>query len=756
MTTTAPSAKTINVAVLGNPNTGKSTLFNALTGATQRTGNYPGVTVERRVGKLQLGDRLLILTDLPGTYSLNPRSPDEMVAVQFLLGSDVAERPPDVLLCVVDATNLKRNLFLVSQLLDLGLPTVIALNMMDVAKRRGLKIDVQKLSEEIGAEVIPVQAHRGVGLAELKLAIERAARSLSAGQRPHDPFPPTIGMSLQRLKQVCPDDCSLKQFVVTRMLFDGEGTVTRRLAKLVNESFLECLPAEKQAILASDRISIGEHESRARYEWTSRLVEAAVQQVGPQREAWTVRLDRWLTHPVWGLLVAIAVLTMMFQLVFFLADPASALIDWLQARGADVVGAVIPEGMLQSLLTDGILAGVGAVLVFLPQIMFLFFALAVLEDSGYLARASFLVDKFLSRLGLSGLSMFPLLSSFACAIPGIMAARVIRDPRERLITILIAPLMSCSARLPVYVLLISAFVPNKSWLGGWLGLPGLTMLAMYLIGIVTAIVVVWVIRRLILRESSNEFIMELPNYKFPQWRVVVRRVFEGAWAFVHGAGTLIVAVTILVWAAGYFPRNAADDPQARALYQELETAEANLARWQEQAAEQNDLPENTAFAETMSQAETERASLRNRLAARQLEQSYLGRIGRLVEPLVAPLGWDWRIGSAVIAAFPAREVVVSTLGVIFGLGEEADENQETVREKLASARRADGTPLFTLPVALSLMVFFALCAQCASTLAVIKRETNSWLWPVVTFGYMTALAYSAALLVFQISSRLLA
>lgn len=752
-TESTSTSKVINVAVLGNPNTGKSTLFNALTGATQRTGNYPGVTVERRVGRVKADGAELLLTDLPGTYSLCPRSPDEMVAVQFLLGSEIAESPPDVLLCVVDASNLKRNLFLVSQLLDLGLPTVIALNMTDVAQRRGLEINLDKLASELGADVVPVQAHRRVGLDSLKQAIQRAAQQRPTAPNPHNPFPAAIGKSLERLKAVCPDDCSLKQFVVTRMLFDGEGTVTDRLERFVNQPFLENLPKEKECILSSDQISIGEHESRARYDWISKLVEEAVHQRNPTRRAWSARFDDWLTHPVWGLAVAVVVLTAMFQLVFYLAEPASTAIDWFQSLSGAMVAAVIPEGMLQSLLTDGVVAGVGAVLVFLPQIMFLFLALALLEDSGYLARASYLLDKFLSRLGLSGSSTFPLLSSFACAIPGVMATRVIRDPRERLITILVAPLMSCSARLPVYVLMISAFVPNERLLGGWLGLQGLTMLAMYSIGVIAAIVVVWVIRRLILRESSTEFIMELPNYKMPQWGLVFRRVWEGAWAFVHGAGTLIVAVTILVWAAGYFPRELPGNPDAETLMAAIEQHETRLADLQAQFDATGDTPEREALAVSMVAIEEEIFQLQNEYGGLRFANSYLGRGGKWIEPVVEPLGWDWRIGSAVIAAFPAREVVVSTMGVIFGLGGDVDEENDSLRERLSGARRPDGSPLFTLPVALSVMVFFALCAQCASTLAVIKRETNSWRWPVVTFVYMTTLAYVAAWAVFQISSR---
>ncbi len=738
-----------SVAVLGNPNTGKSSLFNALTGSTQRTGNYPGVTVEHRTGRISIDDSVYVLTDLPGIYSLTPRSPDEMVAVQFLLGTEFSDRPPDVLLCVVDASNLKRNLFLVSQLLDLGLPVVVALNMTDVAERRGLEIDIVKLSGILGAEVIPIQANRSLGLPELKRAIQRATTVVRPAG--HNPFPASISVSVNRLKEICPDSCQLKQFVVTRMLFDGDGLVTNRLAKLVDVRFLENLPREKRQILEGSEITIGEHESQARYAWISEVFDQCIKQLRPQRKTWSSRFDDLLTHPVWGLLVAIVVMTVLFQLVFRVADPASAAIDWGKSVMGGAIETIVPAGKFQSLLRDGLLEGVGGVLVFLPQIMFLFLALGFLEDSGYLARASFLMDKYLSRVGLSGLTLIPLLSSFACAIPGVMATRVIRDPRERLITILIAPLMSCSARLPVYVLLISAFVPDRQFLGGLLGLRGVTMLLMYSIGIVTAIFVAWVIRRLVMRESSSEFLMELPNYKFPQWANIWRRVWEGGWAFVRDAGTLIVCVTVLVWAAAYFPR--AESVASAEIRERKQAIETQLAEVTSRLVETTDEQQRETHAETSQRLAENIRLLENEYDAEMLSNSFLARAGRWIEPVVRPLGWDWRIGSAVIAAFPAREVIVSTLGVIFGLGGEQDEGSSSLRAALANATWPDtGQRLFTLPVALGLMVFFALCAQCVSTLAVIRRETNSWKWPTVTFVYMTALAYFGAFVTYQVGT----
>ncbi|MFT5301986.1 MAG: ferrous iron transport protein B [Mariniblastus sp.] len=730
------------VVVLGNPNTGKSTLFNALTGVRQQTGNFPGVTVEKRTGRIEVNGETFVLTDLPGTYSLAPRSPDEMLTVNVLLGKPPAESEPDLILCVVDASNLERNLFIVSQVLDLHRPTVVAINMTDVATRNGIEIDTQQLQKLLGVPVVSIQAKRRRGLEELKLAMGSAIQQ--APNIEHDPFSDELKQRIIRLQDACPDDCGLKRFAVTRMLFDTDGFMTEQLKAQVDERALETLKQE-QAGMQSDGHSIAESESHARYSWIANNLQSFVKQVTPKRtRTITDRLDAWLTHPVWGIIAAAFVMILLFQLVFWAAEPASTMIDGLKGFLASFVTQVIPAGTLHSLLVDGLINGVGSVLIFLPQILLLFFILAILEDTGYLARAAFLLDKYLSRVGLSGITLFPLLSSFACAIPGIMATRVIKDRRERLITILIAPLMSCSARLPVYVLMIAAFVPNQAYLGGLIGLRGLTMFAMYMVGIVTAVLVAVVLRKTLLKSGTSSFVLELPSYKVPSVRNIGQRMFEGGWTFVRDAGTMIVVVTIIVWAAVYFPRNdLAQLPADLAQDAVLVAAQTiELA-----AIADQDSDSALALAETIAMSQ-------NRLDAYQLENSYLGRTGKVIEPVVKPLGWDWRIGSAAIASFPAREVIVSTMGVIFGLGADTDEESQSLRETLKSATW-EGTdrPLFTLPVALSIMVFFALCAQCVSTLAVIRRETNSYRWPLFTFAYMTVLAYVAAMITFQISDR---
>jgi ferrous iron transport protein B len=730
------------VILLGNPNTGKSTLFNALCGLKQRTGNYPGVTVERRDGTFEEGGKQFRLVDLPGTYSLAPESPDEMLSVNVLLGRPPANTKPDLIVCVVDASNLERNLFLVSQILDLNQPTVVALNMTDIAARNGQSVDVGELSRILGVPVVPIQAKRHEGIAGLKNEIAAAIN-----QRPakiHDPFQSEVAERVAQLESVCPTDCGPVRFVITRLLFDANGFMSQQLGESLNEKTLEAIKVQQTQMRAEGSFAVA--ESNSRYQWIRDNLTSVTKQHAPRSPTVSDRVDQVLTHPFWGLIIAAATMIFLFQLVFWAAEPASMMIDWMTGGASSIVDDLFvrltgaADGPLHSLIIDGLIAGVGGVLIFLPQIVLLFLLLAIMEDSGYLARAAFLTDRYLSRLGLSGITLIPLLSSFACAIPGIMAARVIRDPRERLITILIAPLMSCSARLPVYTLLIAAFVPATTWFG--FGLQGLTMFAMYLVGIITAVCVAWVLKRTILKTGASSFVLELPTYKLPSFQNVFLKVWQGASSFVKDAGTVIVAATIIVWAAAYFPRDMSTVPPAL-----VESQQVLLNQM-----EDPDLAEMDR--ETISR---ELNVLDGRVQGHLLRSSYLGQAGALIEPLVKPLGWDWRIGSAAIASFPAREVIVSTMGVLFGLGGDVDEESPSLNESIKQATwEGSDRPLFTLPVALSIMVFFALCAQCVSTLAVIKRETNSWFWPIFTFVYMTALAYIAALITYQIGRLFLA
>ena len=649
------TSRPLTVALVGNPNTGKSTLFTALAGIPTRIGNYPGVTVEEKVGRFVHQGREVDLVDLPGTYSLRPQSPDERVVDDVLAGRIPGVPPLDCVIIVVDATNLARNLFLASQTLEIGLPTVVALTLGDFAADRGISVDTEALSRQLGCPVIPVVAPRGTGIELLRDRVLGAAGGSPA--RPPD--------------------------------------LAHHLA---------AIDASRPAV-ARDAI--------ARYAWIDGVVADVLRRSPPQRRPLAHTIDSVLTHRLWGTLVFALVMLGLFTSIFRLAAPAMDLISASMDAIAAWFEATLPEGALRSLFVDGVLAGVGGVVVFLPQIALLFLFIALLEGCGYLSRAAFLMDRLLVGAGLSGKSFIPLLSSFACAIPGIMAARTIENRRDRLLTILVAPLMSCSARLPVYLLLCGAFVPDVAVGFSWLRLPAVVLAAMYALGVIVAAAVAWVLSRTVFRGPPQPFVMELPGWRWPQPAVVLERVREASWSFLKNAGTLILAMSVVIWALGNYPVPVQPPNQ------------------------------------TLTDAELQGEALR---------QSFLGRAGRVIEPLVKPLGWDWRLGCAAIASFPAREVVLGTLGVIYNLGnvDPGEEEGASMLVRRLKAATWDGTDrkVFTLPVALSLMVFFALCAQCASTLVVIGRETQSWVWPVVTFSYMTALAWLGAFAVYQLGAAL--
>lgn len=739
---------TLTVALIGNPNTGKSTLFTALAGIRQQTGNYPGVTVEKKLGRLALGQRRCQLVDLPGTYSLAPHSPDEMVAVDVLLGRASDLGRIDVVLSIVDASNLERNLYLVSQVLELGLPTVVALNMTDVARSKGFAIDVARLGRQLGVAVVEVQANRRIGIDQLKQALVQAVAGDPPATR-ESPFPVEFQREVAELQAVFTagqpsDSAALPRYLVERLLLDASGYLQNTLAGNGRaEVVAGQLRASRERLKAAG-YPVPAVEAQSRYAWVARVLEGVVKRPAQRVVTASDRIDRLLTHKLWGSLVFAAAMLLVFSSVFVAADPLMSAIDTVIGSFGEVVGANLAEGPLRSLIVDGIIGGVGSVLVFLPQILLLFFFLALLEDCGYMARAAYLMDKLMVRVGLSGKSFIPLLSSFACAIPGVMATRVIENRRDRLTTMLVAPLMSCSARLPVYTILIGAFIPAYSFAGGLVQLQGLTLFALYLIGIVVAALVALVLKRTLLRGPTPPFVMELPSYKWPSPSLVLYRMAERGWSFVRRAGTLILAVSIIVWAASYYPHNAAEVSDT--LAPRRDALESQLA------ALPADAPDRVALEEKIVDAEHD-------IAAAYQRDSYLGRMGRAIEPAVRPLGWDWRIGCAVIASFPAREVVMGALGVIYNLGSDLDVGEQSDQDRLSArmmAARWDdtGEPVYNIPVAMSIMVFFALCAQCASTLVVIRRESGSWRWPAFTFVYMTTLAYLAALATYQIGMRL--
>jgi len=727
--------KSRTVALIGNPNTGKSTLFNSLCGMQSRVGNYPGVTVEKKVGTVEWQRQRINLIDLPGTYSLSPRTLDEMVSVDVLLGRQADVGHPDVVVCIVDASNLERNLYLVSQILDMGLPAVLVLNMSDVAANRGITIDREGLSKRLGIPVIETQAHRKRGIEELRSAIVAAAQSATKPE-PNRIFPDLFyeecAALVEHMEQTGAK--SVPPFLIQRSILDPGGCVESQVAAQCTNDLPTYLK-DLRGRLGEGGCRIPAVEAQRRYGWAREMLDGVYQRPVERPVTFSDKLDRLLTHRISGLAIFCALMFVVFQAIYTWAEPFMGQIESLQELAVDFVVGIMQPGALRSLLTDGVIAGVGGVIVFLPQIVFLFLFIAILEDCGYMARAAFLMDRLMTRVGLSGKSFVPLMSSFACAIPGVMATRVIENRRDRIVTILVVPLMSCSARLPVYLLLIGAFIPPISYAGGWVTLQGLVLFGMSSLGAVIAIPVAWTLKKTLFRGETPPFIMELPSYKIPSLRIVAHRVYDRARAFIVRAGTLIFATTIVVWAAGYFPVD----------HQELHRVEAEI----EQLTAQSDAADGQEEALAALQVQ------RNKLSGKLIEQSLLGRMGHAIEPAVRPLGWDWRIGVGAIASFPAREVIIATLGTIYSLGGDIDEEDEGLQATLRGTRWPDGRKVFNIPVALSIMVFFALCAQCAATLMVIRRETNSWLWPVFTFVYMTGLAYLGALVTYQVGIRLI-
>ncbi len=730
-TSTSDPARMLTVALIGNPNTGKSTLFNALTGGQARIGNYPGVTVEKKVGKFTHNGQSITLVDLPGTYSLSPRSADEMVSVDVLLGKQPGVSVPDAVICIADASNLERNLYLFSQVKDVGLPMVLVLNMSDVAASRGVKIDVDGLRAKLGVVVIETSAHQRQGVNELRDAILKVAEQ--------DKIPPTRlfpeqfyaecnQLSAWLAKQ---GKSNVPFYLLERMILDVHGQTEERTALPGLADYLQ----ECRLRLANSGVKVPSCETKVRYDWIRNQLHGVVVRKESHDLTPSDRIDRIITHKLWGTFTFVLLMFLVFQMIYPFAQPIMGLVETAQNAVSGLFEELISPGTFRSLVVDGVIAGVGSVIIFVPQIVLLFTFIALMEDCGYMARAAFLMDKLMTRIGLSGKSFLPLMSSFACAIPGVMATRVIENKRDRMLTMLIAPLMSCSARLPVYVLMIAAFIPATTYLNGWVGLKGIVLFVMYALGAVVAIPIAWIFKKLFFPGETPPFVMELPAYKWPSANIVFSRVYDQTKAFVVRAGSLIFCVTIVVWALGYFPE---DHTQQHAVISQIEALESTMA------------PE----ADPTPQLEELYAQQRQ-ISGELIRDSYLGQMGKAIEPAVKPLGWDWRIGIGAIASFPAREVIIATLGTIFSLGGDVDEEDAGLQETLKAAKWPDGSPLFTIPVALSIMVFFALCAQCGATLMVIRRETNSWRWPMFTFTYMTVLAYVAAFLTYQIGTAVL-
>ena len=684
-------------AIVGNPNCGKSTLFNALTGLKQKVGNYPGVTVEKKMGTLysQHGQPITVI-DLPGSYSLAARSPDEAVTRDVLLGRRPDTPQPDRILCIVDASNLERNLYLVHQVLDLGRPVILILNMMDLVARAGLSIRVARLEQTLGIPVVPCEASNAKGIIELKLAMSR--HDLPLPRHAWD-IPAAIAPAVAELQASLAANSGKAPLIARAealLLLTDQDSVRVAGSTPLDPRTDEILRTWQKRWEAEGVDWAGALVT-SRYDAIGRLAAEVVLATRPPAATPSDRIDAVVTHPVWGWVVLGAVMALLFLSIFQLAQ---APMDWIASGNAALAGAtrrLLPEGDLRNLITEGVIGGVGTIVTFLPQILILFFFIGLLENTGYMARAAFIMDRLMSRVGLNGRSFIPLLSSYACAIPGIMATRTIEDPRDRLVTIMVAPLMSCSARLPVYLLMIAALMPDSRVS---LAAKVSIMVLMYALGTFGAFGFAWLFKRTLLRGRTPPMIMELPPYRLPRLKDVLLHMAQRAGLFLKNAGTVILAISIVLWFLAAYPK----------------------------------APEGAT-------------------AGQQLSQSWAGRAGHAIEPLIKPIGFDWHIGIGLISSFAAREVFVSTMGVVFNAEAEGGDSAPLTKA-LNAARWPDGRALFTPLVCLTLMVFYVFAMQCMSTIAVVRRETNSWRWPIFQTAYMTGAAWVLSFIVFQAGTAL--
>lgn len=700
---------TIKIALVGNPNSGKSTLFNALTGLNQRTGNFPGVTVDKKVGTARLNDTVVAdFIDLPGTYSLYPKSLDERVAFDVLCNEDNEEHP-DLTIIVADASNLKRNLFLVSQIIDLKIPVILALNMMDMVEKEGDTIDLVRLSERLGVKVVGLSARSKNGIEELKKAMLEPLTIPSYDFIDIKKIAPEI---IERVKTVVKVKSDFAAFQMANNLEDTTTEIRNKRSNKIADA-LNTLVIDKNKLQAL--------ESVERYKVINRIVEECItRKTAVQSKSFTQKLDGILTHRIWGYVIFLVILFFIFQTIFFLAAYPMDWIETMFVTLSDWATRALPQGELTSLLVNGILAGLSGVVVFVPQIALLFTFIAILEDTGYMARVSFIMDKLLRKFGLNGRSIIPLISGVACAVPAIMSARTISNWKERIITIMVTPLMSCSARLPVYTLLISLVIPPDKQLG-FFNYQGLVLMALYLVGFMAALGAALVMKWILKAREKSYFIMELPVYRTPQWRTVGLTIFDKVKLFLWDAGKIIVAISIILWfLSSHAPGNK---------FAEIEKKYEN---------------QESALSTSLSKED-----LSAKIASEKLESSYAGILGRGIEPVIAPLGFDWKIGIALVTSFAAREVFVGTMATIYSVGN-AD-NTQSIQDKMrAEINPHTGLPKFSVAVGFSLLIFYAFAMQCMSTLAVVYRETKKIRWPLIQFLYMSALAYLSSLLIYNL------
>lgn len=698
----------LHIALVGNPNSGKSSLFNSLTGLNQKVGNFPGVTVDKKTGFTKIGLFPANIIDLPGTYSLYPRRLDEEVAYKVILNQD-KDLKADVIVVVADASNLKRNLLFCSQIIDLKRPVVMALTMMDLARKKGIHININEMERELGIPIVAVNPRKNKGIDSLKKAIEMVSGNL---------YKPTVHdfidvealapEAIQGVKSLVPGISSYEgvHYLIKHETF----TLTDQLQDQIEatEKLNNFNPTKTQA-----------EEILQRYQRIGTIMSLSVTLPDPNRKnILTDRLDHIFLHRVWGYLILLLVLFLMFQCVFLIASYPMDWIDSGTAAFSGWLGNVLPQNNFTDLLINGIIAGLGGIVIFVPQIMILFGLIALLEDTGYMARISFLTDRVMRSVGLNGKSVMPMISGFACAVPAIMSARSIENRKERLLTILITPLMSCSARLPVYVMLVGMVIPQKYFLG-FISLQGLMMMGLYLLGVVFALLVAYIAKFFIRSKEKSYFILELPTYRTPRWKNALETMIEKAKIFVLQAGRIIMIISVILWFLSSFgPRQ-----RMHAAQQQYETAIAQPG------------------ADTTAADET--------LAAAKLENSYAGIMGKTIEPVIRPLGYDWKIGIALVTSFAAREVFVGTMATIYSVQDDKGENL-ALREKMERATFPDGTKVFTTATGVSLLIFYVFAMLCMSTLAIVKRETASWKWPLIQLAYMTGLAYLLSFIVYQL------
>lgn len=699
-----------HIAILGNPNSGKSSLFNLLTGLNQKVGNFPGVTVERKLGQVSLaGNTSCVVIDLPGTYSLYPRREDEWVSYKQLMYPEGGEKI-DLAVVVADASNLRRNLLYVSQVVDLKIPVVVALTMTDLAKKRGITVDADRLAREMGVPVVVVNARTGKGVEQLKSTVSISLNNSIPGQDFYNIVDLAEG-AITEVKQLLP---SLSNYGAIHHLINHESFNL----SLDQQTAIEKIE-EKHGF---NHTKIQAEDIQKRYQRIRLVVQKSVEEnTIEKKKLFSDKLDSYFLHRTWGYLIMGIVLFILFQSVFWIAEyPMNAIEEGVGFIGG-YLGSIMNPGWFTDLLINGVLAGFGGIIVFVPQIMILFGLITLLEDTGYMARISFLSDRIMRRVGLNGKSVMPMIGGFACAVPAIMSARNIENKKERLLTILVTPFMSCSARLPVFTILASLIIPNE-YLFGFLSIQGLVLMGLYVLGIVVAMLVSYVLNLFIKIKEKSFFILELPIYRQPRWKNIIITMVEKAKVFVFDAGKVIMVISLVLWGlSSYGPTEKREE----------------IKKQYELLIQKN--PEKTG------EYQTEQAS-------NLLEYSYAGIMGRSIEPVIEPLGYDWKIGIALITSFAAREVFVGTMATLYSVGEDADENSETLRNKMQSAKRADGSPVYTKATGFSLLVFYLLAMQCMSTLAIVKKETGSWKWPVIQLVYMTVIAYVLSFVAYQIFS----